>query len=182
LPADLLRRKRARDEAASEVAAARAAHRSLVGEFAEAQATVRRAESEVIELAGEVFVAETAEQGTTLAAAWTTLWATVDCLNGLSSSGVRLPLGVIRSLQSLRRWITGNFREVATVNSLKSCRIGIAIGKRFAKVPMLPPHKLSTAMILPPIVLHKGFVQYVPCLVSFRRARQVRECPDINNS
>jgi hypothetical protein len=100
LPSDLLKRERARDEAASEVAAARAAHSSLVGEFAEAQAALREAESKVSELAGRVLAAETAEQGSALTSIWNDLWATVDSLKGLSSSGVQLPREVIRTLQS----------------------------------------------------------------------------------
>jgi hypothetical protein len=100
LPTDLLKRERARDEAASEVAAARAAHSSLVGEFAESQAALREAESKVSELAGQVLVAETAERGSALTAIWNDLWATVDSLKGLSSFGVQLAREVIRTLQS----------------------------------------------------------------------------------
>jgi hypothetical protein len=100
LPADLLKRERARDEAASAVAAARAAHGSLVGEFAEAQAALRKAESKVSELADQVLVAEIAEQGSALMAIWNDLWATIDALNGLRSAGVQLPRQVILTLQS----------------------------------------------------------------------------------
>jgi hypothetical protein len=99
LPTDLLKRERARDETAAEVAAAKVAHASLVGELAEAQASLRKAESRVSELAGHVLAVEMSEQGTSLTAIWNDLWATVDSLKGLSLSGVQLPREVIRTLQ-----------------------------------------------------------------------------------
>jgi hypothetical protein len=100
LPDDLVRRERARDEAASAVAAARAAHGSLVGELAEAQVALRKTESNVSELAGLVLIAETAEQASALPTIWNDLWATIDALNGLRSTGVQLPREVVRTLQS----------------------------------------------------------------------------------
>jgi hypothetical protein len=100
LPADLLNKERARDEAASEAAAAKAAHQSLVGEFAEAQSALRNAERNVSDLAGQVLIAETAEGGIALTAIWAELWETVDSLKALSSSGVKLPQEVASTLVS----------------------------------------------------------------------------------
>jgi hypothetical protein len=100
LPADLPKRERGRDEAASEVAAARAAHGSLVGELAEAQAALRKAETTVSELASQVLIAETAERASALPTIWNDLWATIDALNALRSTGVQLPREVVRTLQS----------------------------------------------------------------------------------
>jgi len=115
LPAELLKRERARDEALASVAAAKAAHGSLVGEFAEAQAVLRKAESKVSELADQVLVAEIAEQGSALTAIWNDLWATIDALNALRSTGVQLPREVIRTLQSFEgmdhRQFPGNRNE-----------------------------------------------------------------------
>ena len=108
LPADLLNKERARDEAASEVAAAKAAHKSLVGEFAETQSALRNAERNVVELAGQVLIAETAEGGIALTAIWADLWETVDSLKGLASL-VQLPREVAQTLESFdamdhRQW------------------------------------------------------------------------------
>jgi hypothetical protein len=101
LPDDLVRRERARDEAAASVSAAKAAHGSLVGDFAEAQSALRKAESRVSELAAEVLVAETAARGRGLAELWNELWATIDALNALGLSlRVKLPSDVVRTLQS----------------------------------------------------------------------------------
>jgi hypothetical protein len=115
LPEDLVRRERARDEAASAVAAARAAHGSFVGELAEVQAALRRAETTLSELAGQVLIAETAEQASALPTIWNDLWATIDALNGLRSTGVQLPREVIRTLQSFEgmdhRQFPGNRNE-----------------------------------------------------------------------
>ena len=115
LPAELLKRERARDEAASAVAAARAAHGSLVSELAEAQAALRKAETTVSELAGQVLIVETAEQGGALTAIWNDLWATIDALNALRSTGVQLPREVVRTLQSFEgmdhRQFPGNRNE-----------------------------------------------------------------------
>jgi hypothetical protein len=115
LPEDLVRRERARDEAASAVAAARAAHGSLVGELAEAQAALRKAETAVSELAGQILIAETAERGSALMAIWNDLWATIDALNALRSTGVQLPREVVRTLQSFEgmdhRQFPGNRNE-----------------------------------------------------------------------
>jgi hypothetical protein len=100
LPVDLVARERARDEALASVAAAKAAHSSLVGELAEAQAVLSKAESKVSELADQVLIAEIAEQGSALMAIWNNLWAAIDALNGLRSTGVQLPREVVRTLQS----------------------------------------------------------------------------------
>jgi hypothetical protein len=100
LPPELLKREQGRDLASSEVAAARDAHSSLVGEFAEAQAALRRAESKVHELAGQVLIAETAEEGLTLMACWHELWDRYDSLRGLSTSGVQLSQQAVFALQS----------------------------------------------------------------------------------
>jgi hypothetical protein len=115
LPDDLVRRERARDEAASAVAAARAAHGSLVGEFAEVQAALRKAETTVSELAGQVLIAKTAEHASALPTIWNDLWATIDALNALRSTGVQLPREVVRTLQSFEgmdhRQFPGNRNE-----------------------------------------------------------------------
>jgi hypothetical protein len=115
LPAELLKRERARDEAASALAAARAAHSSLVGELAEAQASLRKTETKVSELAGQVLIVETAEQGSALTTIWNDLWATIDALNALRSTGVQLPREVVRTLQSFEgmdhRQFPGNRNE-----------------------------------------------------------------------
>jgi len=101
LPDDLLKKERGRDEAASAVAAVRVAHGSLVGELAEAQAALRKAERKVSELAGQVLVAETTEQGGALTDIWNSLWATIDMLNALRASlRIQLPREVVRTLQS----------------------------------------------------------------------------------
>jgi hypothetical protein len=108
LPADLLNKERARDEAASEVAAAKAAHQSLIGELADVQSALRNAERNVSELAGRVLIAETAEAGSALTEIWHDLWETVDSLKGLASL-VQLPREVAQTLQSFdamdhRQW------------------------------------------------------------------------------
>jgi hypothetical protein len=108
LPDDLVRRERGRDEAAASVSAAKAAHSSLVGEFAEAQSALRNAERNVVELAGQVLIAETAEGGIALTAIWAELWETVDSLKGLASL-IQLPREVAQTLQSFdsmdhRQW------------------------------------------------------------------------------
>jgi hypothetical protein len=101
LPSDLVRRERARDEAAAAVAAAKAAHASLAAELSQADNVLRRAELKVSETAGEVLVAEAAEQGRTLNDIWSDLWTTVDALNALRASlHVKLPPDIIRTLQS----------------------------------------------------------------------------------
>jgi hypothetical protein len=115
LPDDLVRRERARDEAASAVAAAKVAHGSLVGEFAEVQAALRKAETMVSELAGQVLIAETAEHASALPTIWNDLWATIDALNALRSTAVQLPREVVRTLQSFEaldhRQFPGNRNE-----------------------------------------------------------------------
>jgi hypothetical protein len=95
LPAELLKREKARDETASEAQAARAAHADLVGQFAEAQAALRSAEWKVTELASKVLVAETIDQGEALIEIWASLWAKIDSLKALSSSGVKLPIEIL---------------------------------------------------------------------------------------
>jgi hypothetical protein len=101
LPADLLKRERGRNEAASAVAAAKAAHASLAGELAAAESAFRKAELKVSETAGEVLVAEAAERGRTLTDIWNDLWATIDALNALRVSlHVKLPPQITRTLQS----------------------------------------------------------------------------------
>jgi hypothetical protein len=101
LPEELVRRERARDEAASAVAAAKAAHTSLAGEFAASESALRKAESRVSELAGAVLVAETAELGSALTTIWNDLWSTIDNLNALRSAlRVTLPPEIIRTLHT----------------------------------------------------------------------------------
>ena len=115
LPDDLLKKERGRDEAASAVAAAKVAHGSLVGELAEAQAALRKAERKTSELAGQVLIAETAEQGVALNTIWSDLWATIDALNALRSTGIQLPREVVRTLQSFagldHRQFAGGFNQ-----------------------------------------------------------------------
>jgi hypothetical protein len=115
LPDDLLKKERGRDEAASAVAAARVAHSSLVGELAEAQAALRKAERKTLELAGQVLIAETTQQGNSLTTIWNDLWASIDALNALRSTGVQLPREVVRTLQSFEgldhRQFPGNRNE-----------------------------------------------------------------------
>jgi hypothetical protein len=104
LPADLLTREKGRDETVAALQAARAAHADLVGAFANAQASLRSAEWNVSELAGKVMIAETLDQGSALTEIWTSLWAKIDSLRALSSSGVKLPLeiqNVVRGFDAL---------------------------------------------------------------------------------
>jgi hypothetical protein len=101
LPEELICRERARDEAAATVRAVQAAHTNLVGEFAEAQASWRKAERNVSEAANSVLVAEIAARGQALTDIWNNLWATIDSLNALRTSlHVKLPNDVIRTLNS----------------------------------------------------------------------------------
>jgi hypothetical protein len=103
LPDDLVRRERARDEAASAVAAAKVAYDTLSGELATAENALRKAELAVSEKAGAVLVAEIAEQGRSLIGIWGGLWATIDELNALRASllrGVNLPPDIVRTLNS----------------------------------------------------------------------------------
>jgi len=101
LPDDLVRRERARDEAASAAAAANAAHASLASELTQAKSALRKAELKVSETAGQVLVAEAAERGRSLSDLWNGLWSTIDELNALRSSPhVKLPNDIIRTLQS----------------------------------------------------------------------------------
>jgi hypothetical protein len=101
LPEDLVRRERARDEAASAVAAAKAAHASLASELAAAENVVRKAESKVSEMAAEILVAVAAEPGRALTELWNVLWGTIDALNALRASLlVKLPPEIIHTLQS----------------------------------------------------------------------------------
>lgn len=131
LPDDLVRRERARNEAASTVAAAKAAHGSLVGEFAEAQAALRRTENDVSELAGQVLIAETEEHASALPTIWNDLWATIDALNGLRSTGVQLPREVVQILQSFEgmdhRQFPGNRNErlARSVQHWKAYRLAL---------------------------------------------------------
>jgi hypothetical protein len=101
LPDDLVRRERARDEAASAVAAAKAAHASLAGELAAAEKALHRAEFKVSEAANHVLVAGAIEPGGALTRIWSDLWATIDMLNGLRASlHVKLPPDIVRTLES----------------------------------------------------------------------------------
>lgn len=70
MPEDLVRRERARDEAASAVAAARAAHASLARELAAAERALERAEFKVSEAALEVLAAGVIEPGRALTRIW----------------------------------------------------------------------------------------------------------------
>jgi hypothetical protein len=99
LPEELVRRERARDEAASAVAAAQAAHSSLARELAAAERALQSAEFKVSETAREVLAAGVIEPGRALTRIWSDLWGTIDLLNGLRASlRVKLPPEIIRTL------------------------------------------------------------------------------------
>jgi hypothetical protein len=101
LPDELVRRSRARDDAAATVAATQAAHASLSGELAAAEVALHKAESKVSEKASEVLVAGAAEPGRALTDIWGELWATIDALNALRLGlRVKLPADIVRTLQS----------------------------------------------------------------------------------
>jgi hypothetical protein len=116
LPDDLVRRERARDEAASAVAAAKAAHASLAGELAAAERALQRAEFKVSETAYEVLAGGVIEPGRALTRIWTDLWGTIDILNALRASlRVKLPPEIVRTLDSFsamdHRQFPGNRNE-----------------------------------------------------------------------
>jgi len=101
LPENLVRRERARDEAASAVAAAKAAHASLTGELAAVEKALHSAEFKVSETASEVMAAGVIEPGRALTRIWTDLWGTIDMLNALRASlRVKLPPEIVRTLDS----------------------------------------------------------------------------------
>jgi hypothetical protein len=101
LPDDLVRRSRARDDAAATVAATQAAYASLSGELATAEVALHKAEAKVSEKASAVLVAGAAEPGRNLNAIWNELWATIDALNALRLAlRVKLPADIVRTLQS----------------------------------------------------------------------------------
>jgi hypothetical protein len=108
LPAVLIKRKAARDEALEHVAAIKVAHESLVVDLGHAQNALRRAEQHVCESATAILVEEGAVIAAALRAAWNSVWASYDELNALSgcwlpfaegSRPPRLPADLVSTLQ-----------------------------------------------------------------------------------
>lgn len=89
---DLLKRERGRNDAASAVAAAKAAHTSLVAELEEAEKVIGRAEAVVAEGAATILQEEAIKQAAALNAAWSSVWQLTDVLNALRGVPTALPL------------------------------------------------------------------------------------------
>jgi hypothetical protein len=113
LPDDLVARRTMRDEAREHVAAAKAAHESLVADLGQAESAVRKANLRVSECAIEILVAEGAIQAAALKSAWKNLWDTFDELSALagcwwpgneSPRPTRLPADAIQVLQATAQY------------------------------------------------------------------------------
>jgi hypothetical protein len=110
LPAPLIAKERARDEARGAVAAAKAAHESLVTDLEQAEKVLRQAEAEVGALAAEILSAEGIEIAAALRVAWSSVWQKMDQLGALTSSWLpdaqglrpaRLPPDVVALMQGV---------------------------------------------------------------------------------
>lgn len=124
LPVDLVERKAASDEAQAVLAAAKAAHQSLVADVAQAEAATRKAELKVSECAAEVLVVKGVLEAAELKLAWQKLWNTFDELSALAGCWwpgagaprrTPLPAAAVRVLQSTaqydHRQFAGNFNS-----------------------------------------------------------------------
>jgi hypothetical protein len=109
LPADLVKRKAASDEARAVLAAAMAAHQSLAADLAQAEASMRKAELKVSDCAVEILVVKGVLKAGTLKLAWKRLWDAFDELEALAGCwwpGVdaprrtQLPAAAVQVLQA----------------------------------------------------------------------------------
>jgi hypothetical protein len=120
LPDDLVERKAASDEAQAVLAAAKAAHQSLVADVAQAEAANRKAELKVSGCAVEILVAKGMLKAGALKLAWGKVWE-LNALAGCWWPGAgaprrtELPAAAIRPLQVTaqydHRQFAGNFNS-----------------------------------------------------------------------
>jgi hypothetical protein len=133
LPAYLEQRRRARDTAREEVAAAKVAHDRAHAELTEAERALQRAELKVSTAAAEVLLADRAiKLADELRTAWSDLWRLTDELSAYSSAwftgidgphAAQMPPGIVGLLQRIagfdnRQFAGGTNRELARSREL----------------------------------------------------------------
>jgi hypothetical protein len=99
LPVDLVEARKARDEAAEQVTAAKFALKRLSDDLARAQRALQLAERSVNEAAQTILVQEAILQAAALKAAWSNVWHLYDTLIALPGSSQQLPADAVRILR-----------------------------------------------------------------------------------
>jgi hypothetical protein len=98
----LIAKERRRDEARGAVAAAKAAHASLVADVGYAEKAVRKAEQEVSGIAVEILIAEGTRKAAALRTLWRELWETQDAVSALLGARLgSLPAEAVALVQSI---------------------------------------------------------------------------------
>lgn len=112
LPNDLIEARKARDEAAEQVAAAKFALKNLASDLARAQGALNCAERRVSDAAQAVLLGEATLQAAAFTKAWAAVWHLYDVLTALPGSSQQLPADAVKILRMLpgidhRQWAGG---------------------------------------------------------------------------
>jgi len=152
LPDDLETRRRGRDEARDVLAAAKAAHDSLVADVAQAQKAFQRAERLVDEAAQAILAQQAVLLAANLKATWAGVWHLFDTLSALPGSSEQLPAEAVRILRMLpgidhRQWAGGKNAALARAKERWKAWFAALLTDANAPVPDLVDDGASSAPV-----------------------------------
>ena len=152
LPDDLAKRRHGRDEARDVLAAAKAAHDSLVADVAQGQKALKRAERLVGDAAQAILNREAALLAANLKASWASVWHLFDTLSALPGSSQQLPADAVNILRMLpgidhRQWAGGRNAALARAKERWKAWFEALLKDGAAPMPELVDDGVSSAPV-----------------------------------